>query len=883
MIYVFGWWLIAEILGLAALPVAFRCLRWLPDRGYTSSKALGLLIASYLLWLGAMTGFLHNNSGGILFAILAVFGISAYLILKGPHYREFWDFLRQNKRMIAVVEILFLSAFIAWAIVRAYAPDKIMSAGGEKFMEMAFLNGVLNSQRFPPMDVWLSGFAISYYYFGYVMMGLLTRFSGAPAGVGFELYDALLFALTISGVFGIVFNLVAVGSKAPFSKPQPQRPKKSVAAIPKAESQRLQASSYSVDWPILYGLLGSLMVVVMGNLEGLFESLYSRGILPDRFWRWLDIPGLLGSQVTGSWAPGGGFFGCCWRASRVLQDYDLAGQPIGISPITEFPMFSFLLGDNHPHVLALPFVLLCIGLAFNLLLRQIHMINPAVDDQSFSFWHGFWPQIREQLVENWALLLFYAFCLGALGFLNTWDMPIYLGLVALAYGAGEYARRRVLDWQLVLKTILLAVSLLIGAVVIYLLFYFGFSSQAGGILPYVFKSTRLPQYLVMFGPFIFIIAWYLVTLTALKSRQDGKRVVLRSTLAAWGWVLVACLAVTALFLFAILLAANADQLQNPIVQNMLGGGSLSQAMQRFLSDRFANPWLFLLLTGLLALSVANIAQADPGAPGEAEIVPPDASGLFSLLLILVGIALTLSVEFFYLRDSFGVRMNTIFKFYYQAWILLGCASAYAVWWLLHRSQAVLGTFYRSLFLVGAVSLVSAGLIYSLIGTTTRVDGLRGEPNLDGESSLASNNPDDWAGIAWLRENAVGTPVVLEAPGKSYTYEGRISAFSGYPAVLGWAIHESQWRGNYDEQGKREPDIQTIYSTKSGNLALELLHKWNVKYVIVGQSEMNYIQQLCAEPSLACNLTRALQKFETTLTPVFQQGNLTIYQVPEPVE
>mgnify|MGYP001767357633 CR=1 FL=1 len=98
-------------------------------------------------------------------------------------------------------------------------------------------------------------------------------------------------------------------------------------------------------------------------------------------------------------------------------------------------------------------------------------------------------------------------------------------------------------------------------------------------------------------------------------------------------------------------------------------------------------------------------------------------------------------------------------------------------------------------------------------------------------------------------------------------------------MLGWAYHEAQWRGNYDEQGRREPDIQTIYTTKDADLALSLLQRWGVKYVIVGQTEMTYIQQLCSDTSRACNLTRALRKFDTTLTGVFSQGNLTIYQVP----
>jgi uncharacterized membrane protein len=161
-------------------------------------------------------------------------------------------------------------------------------------------------------------------------------------------------------------------------------------------------------------------------------------------------------------------------------------------------------------------------------------------------------------------------------------------------------------------------------------------------------------------------------------------------------------------------------------------------------------------------------------------------------------------------------------------------------------------------------------------------GFKTTPDLDGASGIARNNPDDWAAIQWLQLEAGGKdapPVILEAPGSSYTYEGRISAFTGFPALLGWAIHESQWRGNYTEQGLREPDIATIYSTHDPVLALELLRKWSVDYVIVGWPEQSYIQKLCSEPSTRCNVNSAVRKFNQALQPVFSQGLVTVYAVP----
>jgi uncharacterized membrane protein len=227
-------------------------------------------------------------------------------------------------------------------------------------------------------------------------------------------------------------------------------------------------------------------------------------------------------------------------------------------------------------------------------------------------------------------------------------------------------------------------------------------------------------------------------------------------------------------------------------------------------------------------------------------------------------------------------MNTVFKFYYQAWVMLALAGAYAFWWLVaHLRQPAA----RWAFLAGALLLFALGLLYPLMASWGRVEGFATQPSLDGASGLARGNPDDWAAIAWLNTNVEGAPVILEAPSStltgagSYRYEGRISAFTGLPAVLGWSLHESQWRGDFVEQALREPDIAAIYSTKDPQLALDLLKKWDVEYVILGNPERNFIQQVCEDPARACNLTVALRKFDLFLEPVFTTDSLTIYKVP----
>jgi YYY domain-containing protein len=870
MIQIVVWWLLMQLLGWLALPTAMRIFRWLPDRGYTFSKALGLLITSYFLWIGASTGLLNNDLGGILLGMVLMAGISAwfYFRCRGTLIPSIASFIKEKWKLIVTVEVLFLLALVGWALVRAYAPFKIDYAGGEKFMETAFQNAILRSEHFPPLDPWLSGFAISYYYYGYVMLAMLTRLSGAVSGVAFDLYDSLLFALSLIGAFGVVYNLVAYKLKA--------RHKEGDA--PPRQGPALAT-----------GILGGVLVAIMGNLEGVLESLHARGILPAGFWSWIDIPGLAKETVTGSWYPGNIFL-WWWRASRVIADKNFAGQPLG-EVIDEFPGFSFLLGDNHPHVLALPFVLLAIALAFNLLVRQLEagksVAAEEVDDGKKLQPH-WWNPVAFTLDNDWLLFIFSALILGALGFLNTWDLPIYLGLVVLAYGLGLVLVRGRLDREVVARSAVLGLGLGILSGLLYIFFYLSFSSQAAGILPFVFPPTRLPQYLVMFGTLIFLVASFLVVYL----HHQGAW---RSFFTWWLRILLVCIAVylvTMLLIAAvfIVLRPAPDSPLMATLRTVLGGLTLNDAFFASLKARLTDPWLMLLLSALLALVFANasglVKRAAEAVETSSDTVFPLhklSSDSFVFILIFTGLALTLVVEFFYLRDAFGTRMNTVFKFYFQAWIMLGCAGAYGTWWLLDHIRGRAG---RIAFIAGAVILIGLGLVYPAMAIPTRDASFAGPANLDGSSAIAQANPDDWAAIQWLDVNAEkglapgSVPVILEAPWYgSYNYNGRISVFTGFPTILGWAGHEGQWRGNYDEQSRREPDIATIYSTSSVQTMLDLLHTYNVDYVILGTPERNYITNVCQQSGTGCTLSTALRKFNQALQPVFSQGQTTIYKVP----
>src|ERR1043166_746071 len=321
-----SWYILIAIIGWLAFPLAYYLFPALAERGYAFSRALGLLVWAYVFWLFASLGLAQNDLGGLLLGLVILGGLSAWAYLRCRS--ELVEWLRENRRLIITTEGLFLLAFGAMAFVRSTNPE-IFTAGGEKRMETAFINAILHSPTFPPHDPWLSGYAISYYYFGYVMAAMLAKFTSAPASVAHNLMLSLIFGLSAVGAYGLIYNLLIVyrGSRA---ADQPVRVIPAVGA-----------------------LLGPLFLLVVSNLEGLFESLHRNGIGwtfnsagtgTSSFWSWLDLKELTNPPAQPlHWIPDQFFW--WWRASRVIQDYDLNGAMHEI--IDEFPFFSYLLGDLH--------------------------------------------------------------------------------------------------------------------------------------------------------------------------------------------------------------------------------------------------------------------------------------------------------------------------------------------------------------------------------------------------------------------------------------------------------------------------------------------------------------------------------------------------------
>ncbi|MCS7001896.1 MAG: DUF2298 domain-containing protein, partial [Dehalococcoidia bacterium] len=432
-----SWWLAIQLIGVAAAPIALRWFPTLPDRGLAFAKVLGLVVAGYAYWIAGSVGLAPAGRGAVVLAVLALALLGLFLLggqlrASGDELRGWW---RRRWPVVVAGEAIFAVVLFGWATVRAYNPD---IAGTEKPMELAFLNASLRATAFPPLDPWLAGHTISYYYFGYVLMAMMAQLTATPGAVAFNLALALVMALTAQAVAGLTAGIVAA---------------------------RWSAITNRVA--IAAGALGTFTLLFLGNLVGALDFAISRGWGTTEFWRSIGIDGLTTPYVSPTWLPTE--FWWWWKATRVINTF-VNGQGVDYT-ITEFPIFSFVLGDLHPHVMALPFNMLALGVALTA------FTAPTV-------WGLSW--LRANI--GWGLLT--AVVIGALGFLNSWDLPTYAFVVFAAVALRALRDTGKLDRRLLIE-IGGFVAIVGGAsLVLYAPFYASFSSQASGLRPVVGVGTQ---------------------------------------------------------------------------------------------------------------------------------------------------------------------------------------------------------------------------------------------------------------------------------------------------------------------------------------------------------------------------------------------------------
>ncbi len=842
------WYLVIALIGWFTYFFLRLLLPGLADRGYPLARISGLLLLAYFSWLvGSLGGEYSRLTIAIGCGLIVLAGLAAAWLKRDEVLEE----IRSRGKYFLTVEGIFLVFFLIDLLIRFGNPDLWHDGkGGERPMDFAYLNAVLKSTSFPAFDPWFGGGYINYYYWGFVLVGTPIKLLGIVPSLAYNFVLPTWFAMLAIGGFSVAWNLVAAIKKpeadiAELENPVTENPEVENLVVENLDPDAVGSENLvpvSVLVPVskpwfsgdglrwLAGLSAGVGLVLIGNL-GTVRMFYE------------GLQRMVVDNETFNNASASIFDHLSWALQGIPKL--LSGQgfsyyggdwywipsraistPAG-SEITEFPLFTFLYSDLHAHMMALPLTVLVMAWVLSVLMAR---------NTSRWSWLG--------------TLVFGGLMIGALRPTNTWDYPTYLALAAVVtiYAIFRYADigdAPRFGFHPVLQRLFLAV-LAIGIVTgLSQLFFQPFSNWYA--LPYgsfrMWEEAKSPiwSYWVHWGVFFFVIISWLASETI-----EWLAATPLSALSKLKPYLALILTVLGLMVAAVVILL---------------------LMFKVEIAWFTIPLLFWALVLILRPTLPDTKR-------------------FVLFMIATGLAITLFVEVIVLDGDIG-RMNTIFKFYLQVWVMFAISSAAAIGWMAANMRQWSPGWRNIWYVVGGILLASALMFIPSGGVEKIGDRMtRGSvipPTLDSivymqyaTYSERDKNMDlsqDFRAIRWMQDNIKGSPIVLEgAPaGVQYTWFSRYSIYTGLPTVVGWQWHQEQQRvvmpsGTVAARGQ---EVQQFYRSTDLNEAKAFLKKYDVRYIVVGQLER------AAFPE-------GLAKFEeldqTLWQMVYRDGETVIYQV-----
>lgn len=812
------WYLGVSLMGVIVYPLLRLATPGLADHGYPMARTAGLLILSYLVWLAGSIRipFTHPTISA---ALLSMTLLGAFLAF---HQREeLMQEFRQRGNYFLIIEGLTLAFFLAFLLVRLGNPDLWHPwKGGEKPMDFAYFNAVLKSTSFPPYDPWYAGGYLNYYYYGFVLVGVLVKWLGIQPAVAYNLILPTLFSSIAMGAFSLAWNL-ARRNEGPQTHTETHRSRETIP---------LQAFIPAIAAAVGTAVLGNLGTVRM-FYQGYQKLVAPEGIIEGaRLWtRWGwavrgFVKALQGAKLPyslGDWY---------WLPSRAIPALG------DVEPITEFPYFTVLYADPHAHLLALPLTLLALGFIFAIVLGGAR-----------------WKSALGGIL--WFLLAGLA--LGALRPTNTWDLYPYLALGVIAVGYALWANFRSTQKALSKLTLLAEMPENVYRALVTL----GGMGLLAGLT------------FILYQPYAH---WYALGYTQVDVWK-GTHTPFSAYFTHWG-----------LFLFVIvswMVWETRDWMaKTPLSALPRLASYRSLILAALVTLTFAVVGLTLVLEVLIAwfalplAAWAAVLLLRPSQPNAKRIV---------LFLVGSGLTLTLMVEVIVLVGDIG-RMNTVFKFYLQAWTFLSISAAAALGWLLPELPEWLPGWRRAWEVIFAVLVASAAL-YPMMATMAKIeDRIAPEAphSLDGMAFIPhAQYTDTWGpmelsqdyhAIRWMQENVVGSPVIVEANLRNlYRWGSRFSNYTGLPGVVGWEWHQQQQRAVVPGTwiSNRIGEIEDFYLTSDLYAAADFLRKYDVHYIILGQQERG----MYSGPGL--------EKFEAAdgllWREVYRYGDTVIYEVLPP--
>lgn len=795
------WYITFFVLSLIFFPLSSMIFSKNRDRGYAFSKPLSMAISGFAMWTFS---YLHILPFRQIVIIILLFAFASVFIgLRKPR-ESFMDALDNPStvRLMAFEEGLFAAGMLFWSYVRGLKPvlDSL-----EKPMDYGFMMSLMRTDFLPAKDMWYSAGDINYYYFGQYIYTFMTKLSDLHPEVTYNLSMGTTFALTLILSFAVVYMLIELGAKkglklfkaAPFA-----------GGIAAAIITTLGGNSHSFFYGSYYDSALSKLVKAPGY--ALLKFLNDKGLLDKWTPPAADLVGNSDSRpIT---------IDSFWFANSTRY--------IGYNPTThdktihEFPYYSFLVADLHAHLINLAFVLLIIGLAIVLvnsertertaaLFRKTDMVLERSNDRNWlkTETMTILKSLRVNITDP--VFLIIAMLLGIFMMCNFWDFAIYLVVISMALlisnlkGYGKLG-----SWET------LPIFLFQLAVV---------------MVPFLFIPNPL---LAVAGYAIAVMLSFGVMLLSSDSFTiTGAQISL-------------------LFFISHLLILPFNWNFDPMAK------SLALSLDRTPLFQLTMLWGTHILVGSLFVMYLIIrrfrekddiqaAAATARGPVSRFFLGMNTVDLFAAGLFICGSLFVLLPELVYVVDIYGghKRANTMFKFTYQAFVMLSLVMGYAISRLAltkpGKSKVDRNWSFVSVFMI---ILMIVPMYYTQLSTGQWIGKLdrANYKGLDGVSGLPS--PDVVAAIDWINENIDGQPVLLESYGDSYTEYCRLTAFTGLRTIVGWQTHVWLWRTSKNVNGygdivaPMQSVVRSIYEYTDEAKVAGYLDKYEVEYIAVGRNE-----------------------------------------------
>jgi YYY domain-containing protein len=521
------------------------------------------------------------------------------------------------------------------------------------------------------------------------------------------------------------------------------------------------------------GLLTLFMIVFMANFFSFIHIINS--IFPSMNF----YIHCYGQMKTGSFFDrlvAGGSGSLFWCAVRVIP-----------MSITEFPWYSFIWGDLHAHYVSFSFIMLSLFLCLNIFKSKKFGFNIFGD----------------VFLEKIIYILVFSVCLGFLFPQLVWNYPIFVAFFSLVILIQQYLNVRKFKKRFIIKSFIICLIIIFLSFAFYISSYVGINSNYSNWLNIEEFKTSIYHFLIVFPNFLLIFIYLIYNIFKIPIfRKKSVRIVSYFLLILWLIIIV--------YLYF-------DFFSRP---KEFFSGFRPLTLKSFLF----NFQLLVLLVPTIAFSLVLIFKKNLLEENQK----------FVILMILMGALLILFFEIF---NTYG-RYIIIFKLFSSIWVFWNVSSAYIIYEFIHKFKNLKNKL-KIFFIALVIILFMSSPIYLIIATYCETGGFnyiysRKELTIDGTNFIYLTHESDYYAIQWINKNIKGNPIILENPGKSYVYSSRISTYTGLPTLAGWNDHAAQV--SHDDILSRSLDVNATYNTINNNEALELIKKYGIEYIYVGDFE-----------------------------------------------